>query len=134
MRLRLMTAAILVLLPAVALAQATIAPTAPSQQRGNIPLMAPLGTAEYIAPEGSTPGSTALFDYFTDSLGWLQEVAVGVVILWLLFAGVMIMISGNDQGKRTQAKEHAVAAIIGLVMLFLFGFILSVLNASFFKQ
>ena len=27
-----------------------------------------------------TPGSTALFDYFTDSLGWLQEVAVGVVI------------------------------------------------------
>jgi len=43
------------------------------------------------------------------------------------------MISGNDQA-RTQAKDHAVAAIIGLLMLFLLGFILTLLNANFFKQ
>ncbi|MEK7563623.1 MAG: hypothetical protein AAB544_04495 [Patescibacteria group bacterium] len=128
MHIRLLMAAILIVAPAISLASSAPA-SAPSQQRGDVTLMAPLGTAASISP-----GGNALFDYFTESLGWLQEVAVGVVILWLLFAGVMIMISGNDQGKRTQAKEHAVAAIIGLVMLFLFGFILSVLNASFFQQ
>lgn len=91
-------------------------------------LLQPLG------PGTVSPTGKAMFEYITQSLAWLQEVAVGVVILWLLFAGVMIMISGNDQGKRTQAKEHAVAAIIGLLMLFLFGFILSVLNGAFFQQ
>lgn len=129
MRLRFLTIAILVAFPAVTLAGSAPTASAPSQQRSSVHLLQPLGSSNYITPSGN-----AMFDYFTDSLAWLQEVAVGIVILWLVFSGIMIMVSGNDQGKRTQAKEHAVAAIIGLVMLFLFGFILSVINASFFKQ
>lgn len=124
---RLIVAAIL-LVPELCLAGPVVTP--PPQTRPPVPLLAPLGGA---GPIGG-PAGNAMFEYITRSLAWVQEVAVGVVILWLLFAGIMIMISGNDQGKRTQAKEHAVAAIIGLLMLFLFGFILSVLNASFFQQ
>jgi len=123
---RFLRAAIFLLAPIAAFAQPAVAP---SQQKGDVTLLAPLGSSPSISANGN-----AVFAYITESLGWLQEVAVGMVMLWLVFSGIMIMVSGNDQGKRTQAKEHAVAAIIGLVMLFLFGFILSVLNASFFKQ
>lgn len=105
------------------------ASTPPSQTQGGVNLIQTLGTSSSIPAD-----SNALFLYISDGLGWLHKVAVGLVILWLIIAGVMIMISGNDQGKRTEAKEHAVAAIIGLVMLFLLGFILSVLNANFFIQ
>lgn len=118
---RLLTVAILLLPP--------LARAAPPHTNPGVTIREPLGGSMYIRADGN-----ALFTYITQSLGWLQEIAVGVVILWLLFAGIMIMISGNDQGKRTQAKDHAVAAIIGLLMLFLFGFLLSVLNQNFFVQ
>ena len=116
------------LLPTVCFA----APSSPPAQTSNtVLLIQPLtgGTGSTIPTTG-----LPLFQYITEGLGWLHEVAVGIVILWLVFAGITIMISGNDQGKRTQAKDHAIAAIIGLLMLFLLGFILSVLNANFFKQ
>lgn len=103
--------------------------SAPSQSRNGVSLLEPLRGSPTVSADGN-----AVFAYITASLAWLQEVAVGIVMLWLVFSGILIMISGNDQAKRTQAKEHAVAAIIGLLMLFLFGFILSVLNASFFVQ
>ncbi len=105
---------------------------APSQVSGDVPLVQPLNpTTTSISAAGN---NLPIFVYITTGLGWLHEIAVGLVILWLVFSGIMIMISGNDQGKRTEAKEHMVAAIIGLLMLFLLGFILSVLNASFFRQ
>lgn len=123
---RFLSAAMFFLAPVAAFAGPA---TAPPQTRTSVPLLNSLGSSPSVSP-----GGNAMFEYITDSLAWLQEVAVGMVILWLVFSGIMIMVSGNDQGKRTQAKEHAVAAIIGLLMLFLFGFILSVLNANFFQQ
>jgi hypothetical protein len=117
----------LALLPALASAG-----SAPPQVQGNINIIQPLtgGTATSSISTSGLP----IFQYISDGLAWLHEVAVGIVILWLLFAGFSYMISGNDQSKRSQAKDHVVAAIIGLLMLFLLGFILSVLNASFFIQ
>jgi len=105
--------------------------SAQSQQNNDIDLIQPLtgGTSGSISYSDGLP----IFTYITTGLAWLQEVAVGLVILWLVFAGISYMISGNDQA-RTQAKDHAVAAIIGLLMLFLLGFILTLLNANFFKQ
>lgn len=105
--------------------------SAQSQVNSNVNLIQPLTGGR----SGSIPLSgLPIFTYITTGLAWLQEVAVGLVILWLVFAGISYMISGNDQAKRTQAKDHAVAAIIGLLMLFLLGFILTLLNANFFKQ
>jgi hypothetical protein len=114
---------------------AAVPSVAPLQTRTNVPILQPLtgGGSPFVYTSIPANGH-ALFLYITESLAWMQEVAVGMVMLWLVFSGIMIMVSGNDQGKRTQAKEHAVAAIIGLVMLFLFGFLLSVINANFFTQ
>lgn len=105
----------------------------PVQTNNTVQLIQPLigGFSSSITTTGT---GLPIFKYITDGLAWLHEVAVGVVILWLVFAGITIMISGNDQGKRTQAKEHAVAAIIGLLMLFLLGSLLTMLNNSFFQQ
>ncbi|TSC57297.1 MAG: hypothetical protein Greene041662_993 [Candidatus Peregrinibacteria bacterium Greene0416_62] len=131
---RWLTSAAILLTPIVANANA-----APSQTRGTtVPLLEPLRTCTIPilcpAPPDINADGGALFVYINQGLFWLQTIAIGIVILWLLFAGILIMISGNDQGKRTQAKEHAIAAIIGLLILFLFGFILSVLNERFFIQ
>ena len=115
------------LIPTVCFAVTTL----PVQTSNSVNLIQPLAASSSISVTGN---NLPLFTYITDGLAWLHEVAVGLVILWLVFAGMMIMISGNDQGKRTQAKEHVVAAIIGLLMLFLLGFILTVLNSNFFHQ
>jgi hypothetical protein len=115
------------LLPTVCFATAT-------QTNNSVNLIQPLVGGGFSSSISVTGNNLPIFTYITDGLGWLHEIAVGLVILWLVFAGVMIMISGNDQGKRTQAKDHAIAAIIGLLMLFLLGFILSVLNAGFYRQ
>jgi hypothetical protein len=109
------------------------AASAPSQVDSSILLIQPLtgGSSSAMSTSGT---DLPLFQYITEGLVWLHEVAIGIVILWLVFSGMQIMISGNDQGKRTEAKDHMIAAIIGLLMLFLLGFILSILNPSFFLQ
>lgn len=114
------------------LASSSTSYSPPDQTKMGITLLEKLdnsGGGGDIAYSGNT-----LFNYISDSLEWIQKVAVGVVILWMLFSGVMYMISGNDQGKRSQAKDHIISAIIGLLMLFLLGFLLSLLNASFYQQ
>ncbi len=117
-------------LPSVCLAAP--APSSPPAQVNNtVPLIQSLSSTTSITTTGT---GLPIFQYITEGLAWLHEVAVGIVILWLVFSGIQIMISGNDQGKRTEAKEHVVAAIIGLLMLFLLGFILVVLNDNFFSQ
>lgn len=82
----------------------------------------------------SSGGKPALLVYFADALGWIQEIAVGFTILWLIVGGIMIMVSGNNNSLREQGKNHAQWAITGLLMLFTIGFILELLNASFFEQ
>ena len=98
--------------------------------KGNIKLIEPLtGQPQEIEANGN-----ALFRYIETGLGYFQEIAVGITILWLLVGGMMIMVSGNNNSLREQGKQHATWAIGGLLMLFLLGFILELLNSSFFHQ
>ncbi|MBU0767015.1 pilin [Patescibacteria group bacterium] len=95
-----------------------------------IPLIEPIGDKNSIPVE---PGGTLPFLILGgDRMPWIITVAIGIVTLWVLVSGGMIIIVGGDQSARGTWIEHIKWAIIGLVCLALVGTILKFLNASFF--
>jgi hypothetical protein len=61
----------------------------------------------------------------------LFAVAVVVALFYLIYGGFRWLISTGDKGKVTEAREHIVAAIIGLVVIFLSYFIINLLLGFF---
>lgn len=58
-------------------------------------------------------------------------IAVIVALFYLVWGGFKWLTSGGDKGAVQQAREHIVAAIIGLVIIFLSYFILNILLGFF---
>jgi len=58
-------------------------------------------------------------------------VAVIVALLYLVYGGFRWLVSGGDKSQVAAAREHLVAAIIGLVIIFLSYFILNLLLTFF---
>ncbi len=48
---------------------------------------------------------------------FVKYTATVLAVVFLLFAGVTFIMSGNDQGKREQAKMMATYIIIGLIVI-----------------
>jgi hypothetical protein len=61
----------------------------------------------------------------------LFAVAVVVALFYLIYGGFRWLISTGDKAKVTEAREHIVAAIIGLVVIFLSYFIINLLLGFF---
>lgn len=57
--------------------------------------------------------------------------AVIVALFYLIYGGFRWLISTGDKTKVTEAREHIVAAIIGLVIVFLSYFIVNILLTFF---
>jgi hypothetical protein len=53
--------------------------------------------------------------------------AVVVALIYLIYGGFKWLTSGGDKAAVQQAREHIVAAIIGLVIIFLSYFLLTIL-------
>ncbi len=58
-------------------------------------------------------------------------IAVVVALLYLVYGGFRWLVSGGDKTQVGAAREHIVAAIIGLVIIFLSYFILNLLLTFF---
>lgn len=58
-------------------------------------------------------------------------IATIVALLYLIWGGFKWLTSGGDKGAVQQAREHIVAAIIGLVIIFLSYFILNIVLSFF---
>ena len=58
-------------------------------------------------------------------------IATIAALLYLIFGGFKWLTSGGDKGAVTAAREHIVAAIIGLVIIFLSYFILQIIIGFF---
>jgi hypothetical protein len=58
-------------------------------------------------------------------------IAVIVALFYLIYGGFRWLISTGDKTKVTEAREHIVAAIIGLVIVFLSYFIVNILLTFF---
>jgi hypothetical protein len=60
-------------------------------------------------------------------------VTVGICVLWVLYGGILLMLSGYDNSLRSKGLEHMKWSIIGLCICFFAGFILRTLNSLFYK-
>ena len=96
---------------------------------GRVNLIQPLGDNDTVE---IGEGADTFLNYFNDSVGWIMSVAVGFCVVWVLIAGVQIMISKDATGRKS-GKDRAMWAIAGLVMLLFAGFILRTLNSMFFR-
>lgn len=59
-------------------------------------------------------------------------VAIVVALLYLIYGGFRWLVSSGDKAQVAAAREHIVAAIIGLVIIFLSYFILNLILTFFF--
>jgi hypothetical protein len=64
-------------------------------------------------------------------IGFLLAIAVIIALFFLVFGGIRWMTSGGDKAKVESARNHIIAALIGLVIAFLAFFILNVVLSVF---
>jgi hypothetical protein len=102
-----------------------------SAQQG-VRLLEPIGGVASI-PTGGGPLQT-FYTYFNLLWPWLIGTAAGVAVLMAVIAGLQIIMSGGDQGKRSEGVDRLRTAIIGLIVLVLAGMLLRTLNPSFYIQ
>ena len=48
---------------------------------------------------------------------FIKYAATAIAVLFLIFAGITFIMSGNDQGKREQAKTMGTYVVIGLIVI-----------------
>ena len=96
-------------------------------------LLEPLGhQTDVTIPAGGGSPLQPFLELSSDRMPWFILVAVGIVTLWVLVSGGMIIVFGGDQSGRSKWIEHIKWAIIGLIALVFVGVILNFLNASFY--
>ena len=61
-------------------------------------------------------------------------VAVVVALGYLIYGAIRWIISQGDKSKVTDARNHIVAAIVGLVIVFLSYFVINIILSIFFNQ
>ena len=80
------------------------------------------------------PGLGTFFVYFNKFWPWLIGSATGIAVLMTIVGGLQVIMSGGDQGKRSEGTTRFMHALIGLLMLACAGLILRTLNPSFFTS
>jgi hypothetical protein len=58
-------------------------------------------------------------------------VAIIVAVIYLLWGGIKWIMSGGDKSALQSAREHVIAAIIGLVIVFLVYFLVNYIFSAF---
>lgn len=58
-------------------------------------------------------------------------IAIIVAVLYLIWGGIKWIMSGGDKAALQAAREHVIAAIVGLVVVFLSYFLLNFVLSSF---
>jgi hypothetical protein len=98
-----------------------------------------LATDTAINSPCGTGNFSALCNLSASSLGplvgsllqFIFVIAVLVALFFLVYGGFRWLVSSGDKTQVAAAREHIVAAIIGLVIIFLSYFILSILLGFF---
>lgn len=90
-------------------------------------------TSASAAPVPPSPTDTATFDLILAPV-WMvynlvKYVATAVAALFLVFAGVKYMMSGNDVGARDNAKQMVAYVIIGLIVIWVTPYLVKVFTA-----
>lgn len=78
-------------------------------------------------------GIDLFIEFFNCVWPWILSVAGGVAVLQGVIGGTMIMLAGDDSGRRGEGINKLKFSILGLILVAFMGTILRVLNPSFYK-
>ncbi len=95
--------------------------------RANLdPCTSTSGISQTLCDLGKNPANTLrnIIIFFT-------ILAVVIALLYLLYGGIKWITSGGDKTEVDNARKHIIAAIVGLVVVFLAIFMLSIALAAF---
>jgi hypothetical protein len=98
-------------------------------------LLAPSAFADTLCPPANGNFSTLCNQTLGTLIGPLVSlifvIAVVAALLYLVYGGFKWLTSGGDKSAVAAAREHIIAAIIGLVIIFLSYFILNIVVRFF---
>ena len=92
-----------------------------------VPILEPLDGTTDVLPFAD---EFTFIDYYKTGSDIILSIAFGIAMLWVLFCGAAIMVTG-DSSKEWRGKM--IWAIVGLVLLAFAGAVLRFLNSAFFK-
>ena len=97
-----------------------------------IQLLEPIGGADALSAQDGQPFGL-LGQYFGLMYPWLVGTAAGLVLLWAVVSGIMIMIKGAEPGERQKWIDHLLHALLGLLLIIFSGVILHAINPAGFQ-
>lgn len=65
-------------------------------------------------------------------INFVFVISLLIALVWLIYGGIKWMVSGGDKSAVEEARNHVVAALVGLVIIFLSFFILNFISQFFF--
>ncbi len=83
--------------------------------------------------EIDTSNPNFIFVYINAFYPWIMGVAGGLCVLWGIWGGSGIILSGGDQSKVTENKNRVLAAVAGLLILLFAATILHTINPVAFS-
>lgn len=72
-----------------------------------------------FAQEANVTGAEAIEKQIMNIYNLIAYIASAIAIVALAFAGIKFMTSGNDPHARNDAKNIAMAAVVGLIIIWL---------------
>ena len=97
-------------------------------------LTTPLLTkAAEILPPCTANGDCGLCDFilgFINIINWGYRTAGGLALVFIVYAGLQIILSAGDPGKITAAKKNVSAVVMGLLILVFAWFITNIIVAT----
>ena len=61
-------------------------------------------------------------------------IAILLALAWLIYGGIRWILSQGDKGKVDSARQHIIAALIGLIIVFLAYFLINIVTQLFFHK
>ena len=65
---------------------------------------------------------------------WIIIIAIVLALIFLIWGGIRWILSGGDKAKVESARSTIIAAIVGLIIIFLSWFIISIITQIFFGR
>jgi hypothetical protein len=90
-----------------------------------------IGEFSKICGIGNGDANTTFSNLIGFGLNILFIVAVILALFFLVWGGIQYILSGGDKGKTEAARGHIIAAVIGLVIVFVAYFLLQVVLGVF---
>jgi len=87
--------------------------------------------AQAVPPSGNVDTST--FDQILQPVwkiyNFVKYIATAIATLFIVFAGIQFMASGNDIGKRDSAKNTIAFVVVGMIVIWAAPFLVQLLAA-----